>query len=128
MNSRDRFRWTHRALRFSFTLLCVALLLCPVLAAAKKKLPAHPIDLNTAALEQLEEPPGLGPVTAQNILDFRKKSGPFKSVNDLLAIPRISKNRFAKIKPYVYVKSSPAAPAKNPETKIRMAGAALSFR
>lgn len=83
---------------------CVALLLALPLAAAKKKLPAHPINLNTATLQQLEELPGVGPVTAQKILDFRAKSGPFKSVTDLLAVPRISKARFAKIKPYVYVK------------------------
>jgi competence ComEA-like helix-hairpin-helix protein len=88
---------------------CVALLIFPLLAAAKK-LPAHPIDLNTATLSQLEELPGVGPVTAQKILDFRKKSGPFKSVSDLLAIPRISKSRFAKIKPYVYVKLPAAKP------------------
>ena len=88
--------------------VCVAALLVPLVATAKKKLPAHPINLNTATLQQLEELPGIGPVTAQKILDFRAKSGPFKSVTDLLAVPRISKARFAKIKPYVYVKP-PAA-------------------
>lgn len=76
----------------------------PLAAAPKKKLPAHPFDLNTATLSQLEELPGVGPATAQKILDFRQKSGAFKSVTDLLAVPRISKKRFAKIKPYVYVK------------------------
>ncbi|MGH9744023.1 MAG: ComEA family DNA-binding protein [Candidatus Acidiferrum sp.] len=82
------------------------------MAGAKKKLPAHPIDLNTATISQLEELPGVGPVTAQKILDFREKSGPFRSVNDLLAVPRISKNKLAKIRPYVFVK--PPAPAKKP--------------
>ncbi|MFZ0924550.1 MAG: helix-hairpin-helix domain-containing protein [Candidatus Acidiferrales bacterium] len=82
---------------------------CPLTAAPKKKLPAHPIDLNTATLQQLEELPGVGPVTAQKILDFRTKSGPFKSVTDLLAVPRISKNKFAKIRPYVMVKPPPTA-------------------
>ena len=99
-----RFRFVHRISSYFAVLSCLALLAIPLAVAAKKKLPAHPIDLNTATLEQLEELPGVGPVTAQKILDFRKKSGPFKSVSDLLAIPRISKNRFAKIKPYVYVK------------------------
>ncbi len=82
-------------------------------ATAKKKLPAHPFDLNMATLSQLEELPGVGAVTAQKILDFRQKSGPFKSVTDLLAVPRISKARFAKIKPYVYVKP-PQAQKKKP--------------
>lgn len=99
----DRFRRFYLP-QFALA-VCLALLLAlPLCAAPKKKLPAHPIDLNAATLQQLEELPGVGPVTAQKILDFRKKSGAFKSVNDLLAVPRISKSRFAKIKPYVYVK------------------------
>ncbi|HKF53711.1 MAG TPA: helix-hairpin-helix domain-containing protein [Candidatus Acidoferrales bacterium] len=107
---RDR---TRRLLPLQLALiLCVTLLLAiPLSAAPKKKLPAHPIDLNAATLQQLEELPGVGPVTAEKILDFRKKSGAFKSVNDLLAVPRISKARFAKIKPYVYV----TPPAANPK-------------
>lgn len=91
--------------------LCFAFALAlPLAAAPKKKLPAHPFDLNTATLSQLEQLPGVGPVTAQKIVDFRQKSGPFKSVTDLLAVPRISKARFAKIKPYVYVKPPAAKP------------------
>lgn len=85
-------------------------------AAAKKQLPARPFDLNTATLKQLEELPGVGPVTAHAILNFREKSGPFKSVNELLVIPRISKKKLDKIRPYVFVKpavaKSSAAPAK----------------
>lgn len=91
--------------------LCLAFALTlPLAAAPKKKPPAHPFDLNTATLSQLEELPGVGPVTAEKILAFRQKSGPFKSVTDLLAVPRISKNRFAKIKPYVYVRPPAAKP------------------
>jgi competence ComEA-like helix-hairpin-helix protein len=114
MNSHDSFVPSHRVRSFQFAVCaCIALLLAfPLAAAPKKKLPAHPIDLNTATLSQLEELPGVGPVTAQKILDFRTKSGPFKSVTDLLAVPRISKNRFAKIRPYAVVKPPP--PAKKP--------------
>lgn len=109
MNSLDSFVPSHRVCPFQFALCaCIALLLAfPLAAAPKKKLPAHPIDLNAATLAQLEELPSVGPVTAQKILDFRAKSGPFKSIDDLLAIPRISKNRFAKIRPYVMVKPPP---------------------
>lgn len=104
-----------RARVLSFALFFyAALVLLPLAAAApKKKLPAHPIDLNTATVSQLEELPGVGPVTAQKILDFRAKSGPFKSVNDLLAVPRISKAKLAKIKPYIFVKP-PSPSTKKP--------------
>jgi len=89
-----------------------ALIFVSAAMAAKKQPPAHPINLNTATLEQLEELPGIGPVTAKSIIDFRAKSGPFKRTEDLLAVPRISKKRFQKLAPYVTV--GPAKPAKNP--------------
>lgn len=76
----------------------------PGFAAAKKeKLPARPIDLNRATLQQLEELPGVGPVMAHSILKFRRQSGPFERVDDLLAIRGISRRRLEKIRPYVFV-------------------------
>lgn len=106
------------------SLFLTVLLISPALASArtKKKLPAHPFDLNTATLKQLEELPGVGPVTAHEILNFREKSGPFKSVNDLLVIPRISKKKLDKIRPFVFVKppaKSSASPAKAPAPAAR---------
>jgi competence protein ComEA len=94
----------------TFVFLCAAMVF-PVFAA-KKKPPAHPIDLNVATIEQLEQLPGIGPVTAKKIIEFREKSGPFRKVEDLLAIPRITKARLEKIRPYVIVK--PGKPAKTP--------------
>ena len=82
------------------------------LAAAQKKPPAKPINLNTATIEELEQLPGVGPVTAKDIIQFRKKSGPFRSVNDLLAIRRITKARLEKIRPYVVI--GPSAPKPHP--------------
>ncbi|HEV2385676.1 MAG TPA: helix-hairpin-helix domain-containing protein [Candidatus Acidoferrales bacterium] len=90
-------------------------------AAKKKRPPPRPIDLNHATIEQLEELPGVGPVTAQRIVEFRQKSGPFKSVDDLLAIHGISRGRLEKMRPYVVIRPSekprPGAgshPAKKP--------------
>jgi competence ComEA-like helix-hairpin-helix protein len=68
---------------------------------AEKKPPAKPIDLNAATVEQLQQLPGVGPATAKAIVQFRQKSGPFKRVEDLLAIPRITKQKLEKIRPYV---------------------------
>ena len=91
--------------------MCALIFASTAMAAKKKPLPTHVINLNTATMEQLEELPGIGPVTAKSIIDFRAKSGPFKRVEDLLAVPRISKKRFQKLAPYVTV--GPAKPAKN---------------
>jgi competence ComEA-like helix-hairpin-helix protein len=88
-------------------------LLTGVLASAfaQKKPPAKPIDINTASIEQLQRLPGIGPVIAKSILDFRKKSGPFRKTEDLLAIRGISEARFKKIAPYVVVsQTKPATP------------------
>ena len=68
-----------------------------------KRLPSHPINLNTATLRQLEELPDVGSVMAHAILKFREYSGPFERVDDLLAIRGISHRRLDKIRPYVYV-------------------------
>jgi comEA protein len=100
----------------SVALMCAFMSFGATVAQAQKKPPAKPINLNTATLEQLEQLPGIGPVTAQDILDFRKKSGPFRSVNDLLAVRRITKARLEKLKPYITVGPAPAPPAKKPSS------------
>lgn len=99
-----------RNLRRFVALVAVLLLLSlgSVTGAQKKKLPAKPVDLNTATVEQLEQLPGIGPTTAQAIVRFREKSGPFQRVEDLLAIRRISKARLEKLRPYVTVEKPEA--------------------
>lgn len=91
--------------RFAILGAVVGLLFCvaAVTAGQTKKPPAKPLDLNTATVEQLEQLPGIGPVTAEAIVRFRQKSGPFQRVEDLLAIRRISKSRLDKLRPYVTV-------------------------
>jgi competence protein ComEA len=75
--------------------------------ADTKHPPAHSIDLNTATAEQLQQVPGIGPSTAKAIVNFRRKSGPFQRVEDLLAIKGISKARLEKMRPFITV-SPPA--------------------
>jgi competence protein ComEA len=60
--------------------------------------PGAPIDLNSATAEQLDVLPGIGPVTAQKIVDYRQEHGPFTSVEDLDAIPGIGPSRIENLR------------------------------
>lgn len=62
-----------------------------------------PLDLNTATLEQLEELPGVGPATAQAILDEREQRGRFGSVEELLDVRGIGPAKLDQIRDLVTV-------------------------
>ncbi|WP_328771642.1 ComEA family DNA-binding protein [Streptomyces sp. NBC_00286] len=57
--------------------------------------PAAPVALNTATLEQLDTLPGVGPVLAQHIIDYRTQHGGFRSVDELREVNGIGDRRFA---------------------------------
>ncbi|WAU79717.1 ComEA family DNA-binding protein [Streptomyces sp. Qhu-G9] len=54
-----------------------------------------PVALNTATLEQLDTLPGVGPVLAQHIVDYRTQHGGFRSVDELREVNGIGDRRFA---------------------------------
>jgi competence ComEA-like helix-hairpin-helix protein len=89
-------------------LLFLVIFLPTISAAAKKKAPDHPIDLNAANIKELEELPGVGSTTAQAIIDFREKSGRFKRVEDLLVIRGISEAKLQRMRPYLTVGPAPS--------------------
>lgn len=92
-------------------LACLILLLATPAVHARKNPPSHPIDLNAANEKELEELPGVGPTTAQAIINFREKSGRFKRVEDLLTIRGISEAKLQKMRPYLTIGAAPAAAA-----------------
>ncbi len=62
---------------------------------------AAPVQLSTATLEQLDSLPGVGPVTAQKILDYRRDHGAFHSVDELDAISGIGPKRLDQLRDLV---------------------------
>jgi competence protein ComEA len=60
--------------------------------------PAGPVHLNTATLDQLDTLPGVGPVTAQKILDYRQQHGAFGSVDELDAVSGIGPARLEQLR------------------------------
>lgn len=117
--------WRSFAIRFPL-ILCLTVGIC---AFAKKKPPAQPVNLNTATSDELQQVPGIGPSTAEKILRMRKSYGPFKSVDDLLAIRGLGAKRLEKMRKYLTV-GKPAAksnafphatPDKQPRTNTESA-------
>ena len=56
------------------------------------------VNINSATKEQLESLNGIGPVKAQAIIDYRKKHGPFKSLEDVKKVDGIGDATFDKIR------------------------------
>ena len=102
--------WRSFAIRVSL----IACLLFGTCAFAKKKPPAQPVNINAATSEELQLVPGIGPSTAEKILQMRKSYGPFKGVDDLLAIRGLGPKRLEKMRRYLVagkINSKNASPA-----------------
>ncbi|MFF9481025.1 helix-hairpin-helix domain-containing protein [Streptomyces sp. NPDC014733] len=63
--------------------------------------PGQPVSLNSATVEQLDTLPGVGPVLAQHIVEFRTRHGGFTSVNQLREVTGIGDRKFADLQPLV---------------------------
>ena len=72
--------------------------------SGKKALPAPgSVDLNRAAKEDLMRLPGIGELTAERIVLYRRENGRFRKVTDLALVKGIGKKRLERIIPYCIV-------------------------
>jgi competence protein ComEA len=98
--------WLQQDALHAFLWLAASLLLAAGPLAAKKK-PQAPVDINTASAAELAQLPGIGPSRAAQIVRLREKNGPFRSVYELRALPRLSEKQFLELKQYTTTGSSP---------------------
>ncbi|MEV6736497.1 ComEA family DNA-binding protein [Streptomyces sp. NPDC051104] len=67
-------------------------------AAGGSAAPGTPVSLSTATVDQLDALPGVGPVLAQHIVDYRSQHGGFRSVDELRQVNGIGERRFADLR------------------------------
>src|SRR5262249_48904797 len=72
-------------------------------AAAGKPAPTGKVNINTATAQQLTVLPGVGEKLAARIVEYRQKSGGFKSVSELMNVQGIGEKNLAKIQSYLTV-------------------------
>ncbi len=63
------------------------------------------VDLNRASVDELTMLPGVGPVLAQRMVEWRKAHGRYRSVEDLQGVKGIGKKRLEQLRPLVTIKT-----------------------
>jgi competence protein ComEA len=75
----------------------------PAMASAGGSTAVGLININTATIEELDTLPGIGPSTAQKIIEYRESAGPFAAIENIMDVTGIGEAKFAKIKDQITV-------------------------
>ena len=75
----------------------------PLPASTESASSAELININTASLAELDSLPGIGPTTAQKIIDYREQSGPFLAKEDIINVSGIGPGTYERIKDLITV-------------------------
>jgi competence protein ComEA len=75
----------------------------PLPASTESASSAELININTASLAELDSLPGIGPTTAQKIIDYREQNGPFLAKEDIINVSGIGPGTFERIKDLITV-------------------------
>lgn len=84
----------------------VAALFALVAAGRQKPQPPAPppvVDVNRAGAKDFEKLPGIGPELARRIVTYREKHGPFRRLEDLLAVRGMGPAKWRAIRPYLKI-------------------------
>ncbi|MEO0085105.1 MAG: helix-hairpin-helix domain-containing protein [candidate division WOR-3 bacterium] len=94
-------RWVGQQARLSRPARPVRYPATPALAVGRS---SGLVNLNTATIEELCTLPGIGPATAQRIVEFRNERGRFSAVDELEQVKGIGPKKLARLRPLVTVR------------------------
>jgi comEA protein len=83
--------------------LVLGLIVSPLVSAQTAAKAGDKVNINTASLEELQKLPRIGPEIAQRILDYRKESGNFKKIEEILKVRGIGEKVFGQLKDLITV-------------------------
>ena len=94
------------ALALSFVLVVAAASVAAQDAGPRPQLPKAPaasavLNINTATAADLQKLPGVGAATAERIVEYRQKHGPFKKIEELMTVRGSGETSFLKLKPLI---------------------------
>ncbi|OGD36001.1 MAG: hypothetical protein A2V45_07990 [Candidatus Aminicenantes bacterium RBG_19FT_COMBO_58_17] len=81
----------------------MGLIVSPLVSAQTAAKAGDKVNINTASLEELQKLPRIGPEIAQRILDYRKESGNFKKIEEILKVRGIGEKVFGQLKDLITV-------------------------